>query len=356
MKRRKRRAGFTLIELLVVVAIIALLISILLPALQRAKEQAKITKCLANMRTIAQGANAYWLEFDDLPWALESPYSTGGQTFGWGLYTEFIWGGGQPDKGRQDYRNAGGRASTNPWGSDVYRLPPRYRPMNKYLSNSVTWDNALRHWGSGSLREEIDMDLPGFFKCPSDSTIEVPLVGGVNPDVEDNMPNSTWEFWGSSYPSNWYWPYYYREGLVPPANRPPYTRGSPSVRFIKILGAWREPRNAPYPIKGLGELMLKAKSGRWAAEFIIFYENRLNYALEAARPPGAPGGRSEAKNFNGWHKQFDRHVAAFRDGHAAYQLYDTRFVWGTGWTTWPTKPWEAGMAQYNRGTPENPDG
>lgn len=57
--RTCRRNGFTLIELLVVVAIIALLISILLPSLARAREQAKSTKCLANLSQMGKAIIMY---------------------------------------------------------------------------------------------------------------------------------------------------------------------------------------------------------------------------------------------------------------------------------------------------------
>jgi prepilin-type N-terminal cleavage/methylation domain-containing protein/prepilin-type processing-associated H-X9-DG protein len=60
-----RKAGFTLIELLVVMAILSILMALLLPAIQSAKDKAKEGKCIANMRQLAMSMHSYASEFDD---------------------------------------------------------------------------------------------------------------------------------------------------------------------------------------------------------------------------------------------------------------------------------------------------
>jgi len=72
----KRRKAFTLVELLVVIGIIAILVAILLPVLNKAREGASTAKCLAQLRQLGQAAAMY--ANDNKGYTLPAGYQVGG--------------------------------------------------------------------------------------------------------------------------------------------------------------------------------------------------------------------------------------------------------------------------------------
>jgi prepilin-type N-terminal cleavage/methylation domain-containing protein len=289
--------AFTLVELLVVIAIIGVLVSLLLPSLAGAREQAKQLKCLANLKDMAAAGTAYSQD-DPSGWLIPlHPRYTEASNFDddanrRGKYVSAARHSFGGKSGSHDFEEDLGAGGGGLWSGEIVgrystrnHMGPATRPLNRYIYR----DNIQDRYGLTEDETRKDEQLSfETFRCPSDTGFrEVPGSRGVylGFGTHYNERVSYFDNIGSSYAA---------DSLI-------FTGGpDPGVTGI---GAFLR----PYPQFGDPSRLTVFKetngfyAGGWNGLFDL--PSREEFAL-------------------GNHGVMRQHVTGFGDGHAEPILYD----------------------------------
>ena len=278
---RSRKHGFTLVELLVVIGIIAVLVGMLLPSLNRAREQARRVQCLSNIRQIAMGFLMYTNE--------NKGWFPGPGVFGGGLGLQSVHPSMTP--------TWIGRAED--W--IVWRQKAESDPLE------------------GSIIKYMNNPEPSVMRCPSDDVTTRAVVDPLG-------------FYPYSYAMNSYLSFgaIYHPDAAPPLNNkanPPNAQGWNNFRFKEDV-AWKitDVKNSSDKIivYEVDERALRDGRGQLQSKTVGSNVNNImgmvaiRHDSKRTLPDTPPGGANGPQSITVNENVDRRGNAGFVDGHGDY--------------------------------------
>ncbi|MFW6437442.1 MAG: DUF1559 domain-containing protein [Armatimonadota bacterium] len=175
-----RRKGFTLIELLVVIAIIAILAAILFPVFARAREKARQSSCLSNIKQITLGVLMYTQDYDETLPRARFWYTGSGSPY---LYTRAI----QPYVNNEQIficPSDPNGVYVEGWGSS---------PSRTDMSYGYNWDNqnsnAKLAAAESPAQTMLIADAHGYMFDPSKTDLVTESTGGTIDALHNEQAN-----------------------------------------------------------------------------------------------------------------------------------------------------------------------